>query len=131
MRTATVDLRGAHGARLRADVMGEPGAPPVLLFAGGGQTRHSWKTTGQLLGERGWCAYLVDQRGHGESEWPEERYTFDAVAGDVRALAHAVGAPALVGASLGGISALLAVGESDVPIASALVLVDIAPRIES
>ena len=45
----------------------------------------------ELLGERGWCAYVVDQRGHGESEWPDERYTFDAFAGDVRALARAVG----------------------------------------
>jgi pimeloyl-ACP methyl ester carboxylesterase len=38
--------------------------------------------------------------------------------------------PALVGASLGGLTSLLAVGESEVRIASAAVLVDIAPRIE-
>ena len=35
-----------------------------------------------------------------------------------------------MGASLGGLTSLLAVGESDAPIASAAVLVDIAPRIE-
>jgi pimeloyl-ACP methyl ester carboxylesterase len=39
--------------------------------------------------------------------------------------------PVIVGASLGGLAALIAVGESPVLIARALVLVDIAPRIES
>jgi non-heme chloroperoxidase len=39
--------------------------------------------------------------------------------------------PALVGASLGGLTILLAAGEAQRPIASAVVLVDIAPRIES
>ena len=35
-----------------------------------------------------------------------------------------------MGASLGGVASLLAVGESDTPVAGALVLVDVAPRIE-
>ena len=36
----------------------------------------------------------------------------------------------LVGASLGGMASLLAIGEADEPIARALVLVDVAPTIE-
>lgn len=38
--------------------------------------------------------------------------------------------PALVGASLGGVASLDAVGGAHTPLASALVLVDVAPRIE-
>jgi non-heme chloroperoxidase len=38
--------------------------------------------------------------------------------------------PALVGASLGGLTSLLAIGEAEVQVATAAVLVDIAPRIE-
>jgi pimeloyl-ACP methyl ester carboxylesterase len=50
----------------------------------------------------------------------------------VAALCHILPAPpVVVGASLGGLAALIAVGESEVPLARALVLVDIAPRIET
>jgi non-heme chloroperoxidase len=105
----------------------------VVLLHGGGQTRHSWGTTLNVLGEKGWRAYSIDLRGHGQSEWaPDGDYTLDAFAGDVRAVARTFDAPpALVGASLGGISSLAAIGEApDEHVASALVLVDVAPRIE-
>jgi pimeloyl-ACP methyl ester carboxylesterase len=129
----TITLEGRDGIRLAADVEGEPDAPPVLLFHGGGQTRHAWGTTLKVLGESGWRAYSVDLRGHGESEWdPEGDYTMDAFAADIRILATAMPQPpALVGASLGGIASMAAIGETDgPPIASALVLVDVAPTIE-
>jgi pimeloyl-ACP methyl ester carboxylesterase len=133
----TIKLDGV-GVRLVADVQGAADAPPVILLHGGGQTRHAWGTTASVLAEKGWRSYTVDQRGHGDSEWaPDGDYSLDAFAGDVRALAAAVGpagtgrsAPVLVGASLGGIASLIAIGESPVPIASGLVLVDVAPRIE-
>ena len=38
--------------------------------------------------------------------------------------------PVLVGASLGGLSSLIAIGESDEPVARGLVLVDVAPTME-
>jgi len=128
----TVDFSGAGGVRLRADEFGEPGAPPVVLLHGGGQTRFAWGTTAQVLAERGWHAYRVDLRGHGESAWPEDAdYGLDAFAGDVRAIAASLPAlPVLVGASLGGISSMAAIGESPVPVARGLVLVDVAPTIE-
>ncbi|MEY2459370.1 MAG: hypothetical protein QOG30_1200 [Acidimicrobiaceae bacterium] len=129
----TVALEGRNGIRLAADAEGDPAAPPVMLFHGGGQTRHAWGTTLKVLGERGWRAYSVDLRGHGESEWdPDGDYTMDAFAADIRVLAESMPQPpALVGASLGGIASMAAIGESEGPsIASALVLVDVAPTIE-
>jgi pimeloyl-ACP methyl ester carboxylesterase len=136
---APLRLRG-HGLELAADAYGPGDGPPVLLFPGGGQTRHSWDGTARLLGDKGWHATTVDMRGHGESDWAADGdYSLDAFADDVRDVARATGrahhrAPALVGASLGGISSLIAIAEddpaSDQPIASALVLVDVAPRLE-
>jgi pimeloyl-ACP methyl ester carboxylesterase len=85
-----------------------------------------------VLAEHGWRTYTVDARGHGDSEWaPDGDYGLDAFAGDVRAIVGALSQmPALVGASLGGISSLVAIGEAPAPLATALVLVDVAPRME-
>jgi pimeloyl-ACP methyl ester carboxylesterase len=129
----TISLAGADGLQLAADVEGDPDAPPVVLFHGGGQTRHAWGTTLSVLG-RSWRAYSVDLRGHGDSAWaPDGDYTLDAFAADVRAIARGLPQPpALVGASLGGIASLAAIAETEGdPIAIALVLVDVAPRIEA
>jgi non-heme chloroperoxidase len=129
--SAPLALAGRAGLRLRADAWGVEGAPPVVLLHGGGQTRHAWGGTARALAEEGWTAIAVDQRGHGESEWaPDGDYSFDAFADDVAALARSSAQPpVLVGASLGGIASLLAVGEGGAR-ARALVLVDIAPRFE-
>jgi pimeloyl-ACP methyl ester carboxylesterase len=133
---APLRLRG-HGLDLAADAYGPDDGPPVLLFPGGGQTRHSWDGTARLLGNKGWRATTVDLRGHGDSDWaPDGDYSLDAFAADVREVARTTGRrpPALVGASLGGISSLIAIAEddraADRPVASALVLVDVAPRLE-
>jgi pimeloyl-ACP methyl ester carboxylesterase len=126
-----LELSGRAGLRLQAEGFGAEGAPPVLLLHGGGQTRHAWGGTAQLLAEDGWGPLAVDLRGHGESEWaPDGDYAFESFAADVAALARACASPpVLVGASLGGVAALLAIGDHAAP-ARALVLVDIAPRIE-
>ena len=124
---------GRDGNRLAADDAGDRGDPPVVLLHGGGQTRHSWGTTLGAVARKGWHAYAVDLRGHGESDWaPDGDYTLDAFAGDVLAISHALDSPpVLVGASLGGIASLAAIGEhTDATVARALVLVDVAPRIE-
>lgn len=128
----TLELRGAGGTTLAADVEGDPSDPPVVLLHGGGQTRHAWGTTLSALGEHGWYAHSVDLRGHGDSQWaPDGDYSIDAFAHDVRAIAGSFARPpAVVGASLGGLSSLVAIGESDEAVAAALVLVDVAPRIE-
>jgi pimeloyl-ACP methyl ester carboxylesterase len=122
------------GLTLAADAYGPADGPPVLLFHGGGQTRHAWGGTARLLGELGWRALTIDLRGHGDSDWaPDGRYGLDGFAGDVRALALAQPTPpALVGASLGGLSSLVAIADAPdgAEVARALILVDVAPRLE-
>ena len=130
----TLRLAG-DGLTLAADAYGPADGPPVVLFHGGGQTRHAWDGTARLLGDKGWRATTVDLRGHGDSDWagPDGGYSLDAFAADVRAVAAVQPhPPALIGASLGGLSALVAIAEAPpgVAVASALVLVDVAPRLE-
>lgn len=105
--------------------------PPVALLHGGGQTRHSWRATAGYLGELGWRALTVDLRGHGESGWsPDGDYSLDAFAGDVVAMVDHLGRPpVLVGASLGGLAALAALGHHP-ELALALVLVDVSPFVQ-
>jgi len=130
---ATV-ITGAGGIRLVADVGGPADGPAVALLHGGGQTRHSWSGTWRHLADHGWRALAVDLRGHGDSEWVADGdYTIDAFAADVVAISDEFARPpVLVGASLGGISALLAVAEApdQAAVASGLVLVDIAHQME-
>ena len=123
---------GHDGVKLRGDAWGDAGAPGVVLLHGGGQTRHSWAGTGHRLAEAGWYAVSLDQRGHGESDWaPRGEYRLDDFVADLRCVARTFPRPpVVVGASLGGMAALLAEGESDDRVASAVVLVDITPRIE-
>src|SRR4030095_11745722 len=112
---------------------GDPGAPPVLFLHGGGQTRHAWGGTAEALARDGRLAISLDLRGHGESAWAtgDAPYRLERFAAALRAVVGRLEAPpALVGASLGGLTSLLAIGEAEAPIASAAVLVDIAPRIE-
>ncbi|HET9612076.1 MAG TPA: alpha/beta hydrolase [Acidimicrobiales bacterium] len=129
LRLAGADLT------LAADAYGPVDGPPVVLFHGGGQTRHAWDGTARLLGDKGWRATTVDLRGHGDSDWagPGAGYSLDEFAADVRAVAAAQPRPpVLIGASLGGLSSLVAIAEAPpgVSVASGLVLVDVAPRLE-
>jgi len=130
----TSELSGADGVVLAADVGGPEDGPTIVLLHGGGQTRHSWAGTWRLLVEEGWRAWSVDLRGHGDSQWaPDGDYSLDAFADDVVAISQALpDPPILVGASLGGISSLVAVTDAPVQtdVARALVLVDVAHRIE-
>jgi pimeloyl-ACP methyl ester carboxylesterase len=127
---ATTNLAGRDGIRLAAD-HGEGTRPnPVVLLHGGGQTRHSWGDTADTLGARGWETFALDLRGHGDSAWDAGAdYAPDSFGADVAAVARSLPAPpVLVGASLGGMSSLLAL--ADGARAAALVLVDVAHRFE-
>ena len=127
----TVKLPGA-GLSLAADLYGDETDPPVVLLHGGGQTRHAWGGAAAAFAESGRFAISIDLRGHGHSDWsPDGMYGMTQFAADVHALAASLGrSPVLVGASLGGLASLVAVGEATTPVATALVLVDVAPRIE-
>jgi len=128
----TITIEGAGGLLLTADEDGDPAGDPVVLLHGGGQTRHAWGTTLAAVAAHGFHGLSVDLRGHGESQWdPDGNYTIDGFAADVAAIATSFDRPpALVGASLGGISSLVAIGEATEPIARSLVLVDVAHRLE-
>lgn len=123
--------QGAGGVRLAGDSWGTPGRPLVVLLHGGGQTRHAWRGTGEKLATAGYQVVAFDARGHGDSDWaPDGQYSQDIQVADLRCVLAASDGqrPILVGASMGGGTSLAAVGEGlD---AAALVLVDIAPRIE-
>lgn len=128
-----IRFRGAHEIELAGHVEGDARAPAVLLLHGGGQTRHSWSGTALRLAEVGFRAIALDLRGHGDSGWAGPRgYRIDDFAADLRAVISELGgAPALVGASLGGLTSLIAAGEAPRCPCSALVLVDVAPRLDS
>lgn len=104
----------------------------MVFLHGGGQTRHSWGSAIAMLGDVGFRALALDLRGHGDSDWaPDGRYDLDALADDLRdVIATLPDRPALIGASLGGLTSLLVAGE-DAGAARALVLVDVVPQIET
>jgi pimeloyl-ACP methyl ester carboxylesterase len=121
----------ADGLRLKADSWGNPSHPAILFSHGGGQTRHSWGGTAQSLAELGWYTIAYDHRGHGDSEWSGDgQYGLDRFAADMKAIADSCNMPpALVGASLGGMSAMLCVGELDAAAFSSITLVDVTPSL--
>ncbi len=124
---------GVGGVRIAGNSWGDPAGPLVLLQHGGGQTRHAWKGAGEILGAAGYYAIAFDARGHGDSDWaPDGLYGQDVMVEDLKCVVAALGnrRPVLVGASMGGGTSLVAIGEDHVD-ATALVMVDIAPRIET
>lgn len=123
--------RGADGGRLVSTTYGASGQG-VLLLHGGGQTRHAWRKAGLALGAA-WHVVALDQRGHGQSDWDTDgAYAFADFARDAQHVAHQMTTetgfrPVVIGASLGGIAALLALDDPAKPPFSALCLVDIVP----
>ncbi len=130
-RPERFDLPGA-GLRLAADRWGPRTDDVVVFLHGAGQSRRAWDDAARALAPLGWHAITVDHRGHGDSEWPTEAdYDWDRFADDVVAIVEHLGTPpVLVGASLGGMSALLAQARTDEQLFRALVLVDVTPRME-
>lgn len=128
--------RTKSGLRIAYDTSGPVGGEPVILIHGGGQTRHAWRGTKARLAELGYHVMSLDQRGHGESDWAgRSGYCWENYAEDIRHMirVHRVERPVcLVGASLGGISSLLAAameagaGRASV---SGIVLVDVTFKI--
>lgn len=121
------------GITLAASVCGDPDGKPVLFLHGWGQTRHAWGRTLEELAARGWYAISLDLRGHGDSDWPDDPgYELDDFADDVLAVLEQLPPGAsVVGASLGGISSLLAVTRPGEGRVDRLVLVDVTPRVET
>ena len=123
----TIRIPTPEGRMLAADIAGPQGAPTVILGHGGGQTRHSWDKCELELAQAGYFAINYDLAGHGDSDWATSGYTMESRAADLAAVAAHGSRPfALVGASMGGITALTAMTLGlD---AAGLVLVDIVPK---
>lgn len=119
-----------HGLSLARDVKGPEDGPLAVLLHGGGQTRHSWRGLDDELAAAGYRVINYDARGHGESAWsPSGDYSFDALADDLAAQVAEAGRPAaLVGASLGGLTAMVAATRVPPVPTWAMALVDVVPR---
>lgn len=128
-------VRTEDGITLAADCYHHDDVRPVvLLLHGGGQNRHAWSTSARRLHSCGYTVVAYDTRGHGDSDWdPAGRYDFERLATDlitVRDHFSVDKPPAVVGASLGGMTILGAHQLAPSRLWGAVVLVDITPRLE-
>ncbi len=136
----TVTFRGADDLALVADEWNSPvgttgfdeSRPSVLMLHGGGQNRFSWKKTGQTLASQGLHVVALDSRGHGDSDRsPDARYTVEALCEDALSVLQQIGRPTvLIGASMGGLTGILAARQAGPDVVTRLVLVDVVPRYE-
>jgi pimeloyl-ACP methyl ester carboxylesterase len=134
MKVVTViDLPGHGGLRLLADDVGPADGPKVLMLHGGGQTRFSWGTASRDLAADGLRCIALDSRGHGESDWdPAAQYSPQSMALDVASVIEALGAPVIVvGASLGGLTGIVAAADLGPDVIPGLVLVDVVPQVRT
>ncbi|MGB0969615.1 MAG: alpha/beta fold hydrolase [Mycobacterium sp.] len=142
--STAVIFHGAEGLSLVADEWNNPDAtlrsgqefdssrPSVLMLHGGGQNRFSWKDTGQILASQGLHVVALDSRGHGDSDRsPAANYTVEALSADTCEVLRQIGRPVvLVGASMGGLTGILAAQEAGPDAVQRLILVDVVPRYE-
>jgi pimeloyl-ACP methyl ester carboxylesterase len=131
----TVTFRGVDDLGLVADEWNRetPGdRPTILMLHGGGQNRHSWKNTGQILADAGFHVIALDSRGHGDSDRsPTATYSVEALCGDTLQVLYQIGRPVvLIGASMGGMTGIAAAHEAGPELVTKLVLVDVVPRFE-
>jgi pimeloyl-ACP methyl ester carboxylesterase len=117
------------GVRIHHDASGDPGAPAVVLSHGYSSTGAAWATTVAALSPPYRCL-TWDERGHGESDSPDDpaAYSIELAVGDLLAVLDAEGVDraVLVGHSLGGYLSLRFHARHPERVA-ALVLVDTGP----
>ena len=133
----TVEFSGIQGLTLVADEWGRGSAeaadkPSILMLHGGGQNRHSWKNTGQILADHGFHVVALDSRGHGDSDRsPSADYDIETLTADVMHVLDAIGRPViLIGASMGGLTGILVADRAGPDRVTRLILVDVVPRFE-
>lgn len=133
----TVTFRGVDELALVADewnrdTVTDASGPTVLMLHGGGQNRHSWKNTGQILADRGMHVIALDSRGHGDSDRsPNGSYDVETLSADIVQVLYHIGRPVvLVGASMGGLTGIQAAHEAGPELVTKLILVDVVPRFE-
>ncbi len=133
----TVEYSGVNGLTLVADEWnrGAEAAADratILMLHGGGQNRFSWKNTGQVLADEGFHVVALDSRGHGDSDRaPDADYDVETLTADVMQVLDAIDRPVnLIGASMGGLTGILAADLAGPDRVTRLVLVDVVPRFE-
>jgi pimeloyl-ACP methyl ester carboxylesterase len=132
----TVEFSGVGGITLVADEWNRDADtsahPAILMLHGGGQNRHSWKNTGQVLADSGYHVVALDSRGHGDSDRaPGADYAIETLTADVLLVLQAIDGPVvLIGASMGGLTGLLVADAAGPEKVTGLVLVDVVPRYE-
>jgi pimeloyl-ACP methyl ester carboxylesterase len=102
--------------------------PSILLLHAGGEDRRVWTPVAARLVAAGFAAIAYDLRGHGDSTTGSAK-ALPALAADVATmLDNLSGGVVVVGASLGGLAALLALADPKArATVAALVLVDVVP----
>lgn len=102
------ELKLAPSFSIRYLAANPSGSPPVLLLHGLGATADSWQLQIPALEQAGFRVLAPDARGFGRSDFPHQRLTIKAMAGDYAALLEQENAsPAhIVGLSMGGAAAL-------------------------
>ena len=138
MSVRPVSFLGSEKNNLAGDLYGDENSniSQIILFLhGGGQTKHSWESTAlRLSHNQGFLCYTIDARGHGESDWVKsQNYSLPDYAQDLVCLSEQIKSkygipPIVVGASLGGMSAMLSLSGDHKNLFSALILVDITPH---
>jgi len=109
---------------------GNPDSSPIVLLHGGHQSAHSWDLVSLHLAQN-YRVLALDQRGHGDSEWPRDaEYTNDVMSHDAAAFIDALGLqrPILIGHSMGGRNAML-LTRRDPSRLRALAIVDVGPEL--
>lgn len=115
-------------AVLRGEEVGT--GPTVLLLHAGGERRQVWTPVADVLVDAGFRCVAFDQRGHGDSDGAAQALA--PCADDVAAMLYAEPPGCVVvGASLGGLATIAALGDPAVRARVAgLVLVDVVPDLE-
>ncbi|MBV8929111.1 MAG: alpha/beta hydrolase [Mycobacteriaceae bacterium] len=133
----TVVFHGADDLALAGDEWNRGAAsasdrPTILMLHGGGQNRHSWKNTGQVLADDGFHVIALDARGHGDSDRaPGAEYSLEILCEDILAVLEKIGRPVvLIGASMGGLTGILVADRAGPQKVAKLVLVDVVPRFQ-
>ena len=133
VRRAFAEVNPAAGGRRLSALVWQDGDPELVLLHGGSQNAHTWDTVAMAL-DRPLVA--IDLPGHGHSDGPGDspEGQLDVygnavdVAAAIRQLAPA--AQAVVGMSLGGLTAIALTAEAP-ELVRKLVLVDVLPGIKA
>lgn len=93
---------------LRFHYVEEGNGPPLLLIHGGSLTLDSWRKLIPRAASR-FHVYAYDTRGHGATENPDGRFSYDLLTSDAAAVIGALklDRPLVVGYSDGGVTALM------------------------